>query len=67
MAAGRAWGTKRWAGIAAPLAHWRERRFEYDLAAELAATAIEHDLILVTRNTRDFSAMPVQVIDPWSS
>ena len=33
----------------------------------LAATAIEHDLELVTRNARDFDGMPVQVIDPWSA
>lgn len=32
----------------------------------LAATAIEHDLVLVTRNARDFAGLPVQVIDPWS-
>lgn len=31
----------------------------------LAATAIEHDLALVTRNTRDFAGLPVNVIDPW--
>jgi len=32
----------------------------------LAATAIEHDLALVTRNVRDFARLPVQVLDPWS-
>ena len=32
----------------------------------IAATAIEHDLVLVTRNVRDFEGLPVQVLDPWS-
>ena len=31
----------------------------------LAATALEHDLILVTRNVRDFSGLPVQMVNPW--
>lgn len=31
----------------------------------LAATAIEHNLTLVTRNIRDFEAVPVSVISPW--
>jgi predicted nucleic acid-binding protein len=31
----------------------------------LAATAIFYDLILVTRNTRDFTDLPVQLINPW--
>jgi len=32
----------------------------------LAATALEHDLVLVTRNVKDFSGLPVQVFNPWS-
>ena len=32
----------------------------------LAATALHHDLILVTRNTRDISAAGVPVFDPWT-
>ncbi len=32
----------------------------------LAATAQEHDLVLVTRNIKDFSGLPVQVFNPWS-
>lgn len=31
----------------------------------LAATAMEHDLVLVTRNVRDFDRLPVQVLNPW--
>jgi len=33
----------------------------------LAATALEHDLVLVTRNVKDFAGLPVQVFNPWSS
>lgn len=33
----------------------------------LAATALTHDLVLVTRNVRDFSDLPVQLCNPWSS
>lgn len=32
----------------------------------LAATALEHDLVLVTRNTKDFAGLPVQLFNPWS-
>jgi predicted nucleic acid-binding protein len=31
----------------------------------LAATAATHDLFLVTRNVKDFIAMPVTTINPW--
>jgi toxin FitB len=33
--------------------------------ALLAATAIAHDLTLVTRNTRDFQGVEVRVLDPF--
>lgn len=32
----------------------------------LAATAAEHNLVLVTRNVKDFVSLPVATIDPWS-
>jgi toxin FitB len=32
----------------------------------IAATAITHDLTLVTRNTADFADLPIKMIDPWS-
>jgi predicted nucleic acid-binding protein len=32
----------------------------------LAATAIEHDLILVTRNSKDFENLPVSLFNPWN-
>lgn len=31
----------------------------------LAATALTHDLTLVTRNIKDFAGMPVQTFNPW--
>jgi predicted nucleic acid-binding protein len=33
----------------------------------LAATALEHDLTLVTRNTRDFEGVGVRLVNPWKS
>jgi predicted nucleic acid-binding protein len=33
----------------------------------LAATALTHDLVLVTRNVRDFAGLPVQVFNPWTA
>lgn len=33
--------------------------------AQIAATAIEHGLVLVTRNVRDFDDVGVTVINPW--
>lgn len=32
----------------------------------IAATAIVHELILVTRNVQHFADLPLQIIDPWS-
>ncbi|GAB3539039.1 type II toxin-antitoxin system VapC family toxin [Arthrobacter tecti] len=32
----------------------------------LAATALCHDLIVVTRNTTDFDDLPVDVFNPWN-
>lgn len=31
----------------------------------LAATAQEHELVLVTRNTKDFSDIDIQLFNPW--
>ena len=33
----------------------------------LAATALEHDLTLVTRNTKDFAGAGVQLVNPWDA
>lgn len=34
--------------------------------AQIAATALEHGLTLVTRNVRDFEGVGVTVLNPWS-
>ena len=31
----------------------------------IAATAMEHGLVLVTRNEQDFSKAPVVLLNPW--
>lgn len=33
----------------------------------LAATALEHDLVLVTRNIKDFENLDVSLINPWNT
>lgn len=33
----------------------------------LAATAIHHNLTIVSRNVSDFAPVPVQVLNPWES
>ena len=33
--------------------------------AQIAAVAIQHDLILVTRNVKDFVNFKIQLLDPW--
>jgi predicted nucleic acid-binding protein len=33
----------------------------------LAATALQHDLTLVTRNTKDFAGLDVRLINPWDA
>ncbi|MCP9832777.1 MULTISPECIES: type II toxin-antitoxin system VapC family toxin [unclassified Cyanobium] len=31
----------------------------------LAATALEHNLVLITRNLRDVANLPLMVVNPW--
>lgn len=33
--------------------------------AQIAATALEHDLILVTRNVSDFADLGLTILNPW--
>jgi len=33
----------------------------------LAATALQHDLTLVTRNVKDFEGLGVQTVNPWEA
>jgi len=35
--------------------------------ALIAATAMRHHLVLVTRNTKDFVGLPFDVYDPWNN
>lgn len=32
----------------------------------IAATAMEHGLVLVTRNEQDFSKAPIVLVNPWN-
>lgn len=43
--------------------HVPNQRPRYD--SLIAATALVHDLTVVTRNVRDFEPMGVRVLDPW--
>jgi len=53
--------------IATPCAHLDvlDRRNEAD--ALIAATALVHDMTVVTRNTKDFEGTGVVVVDPWQA
>jgi len=33
---------------------------------QIAATALEHDLILITRNVKDFADLGVAIFNPWN-
>jgi toxin FitB len=35
--------------------------------AQIAATALQHDLTLVTRNTPDFAGLGVHLMNPWEA
>ena len=32
---------------------------------DTAGTAVAHDLILATRNVRDFSGLDIDIVNPW--
>lgn len=58
------------ASIAGTAAKWRADHTAQGLQlhiedALIAATALEHKLTLATRNTRDFNATNVQLVNPW--
>jgi predicted nucleic acid-binding protein len=33
----------------------------------IAATALEHDLTIVTRNTKDFTGLGASLLNPWDA
>ena len=45
---------------------WSGQRARSVVDTLLAATAVLHDLILVTRNIRDVRGIPVKLHDPWT-
>ena len=44
-------------------------RKSYTLAGDamIAATALQHDLTVVTRNVRDFASFGVKLLDPFTA
>lgn len=54
----------RWAVLSARA---REKGMQLAIMDGLiAATAVEHELTLATRNTRDFAALPIRILNPWT-
>jgi predicted nucleic acid-binding protein len=45
----------------------RAGRGIHPLDAYIAATARIHSLVLVTRNTKDFSSLGIELLNPWQS
>ena len=45
---------------------WSSERPRPVVDTLLAATAVLHDLTLVTRNVRDVRGIPVKLLDPWT-
>lgn len=35
--------------------------------AQIAATALEHGLTLITRNVRDFESLGLAILNPWDT
>ncbi|MDQ3539280.1 MAG: hypothetical protein M3440_01200 [Chloroflexota bacterium] len=42
-----------------------DRRSVVTMNIWIAASAVVHDLTVVTRNTRDFKALDVPLLNPW--
>jgi predicted nucleic acid-binding protein len=55
---------RRWAELVAGLR--RKGQALPLLDSMIAATALEHDLVVVTRNVRDFQKAGVKVVDPFA-
>lgn len=56
---------ERWGELAAQAR--RAGKHLHVIDGLLAATALVHGLVLVTRNTADFTSAPVPLEDPWSA
>ena len=54
------------AGIAKLWGEWTGERPRPVVDTLLAATAVLHELTLVTRNLRDVRGIPVKLLDPWT-
>jgi predicted nucleic acid-binding protein len=50
----------RWAVLSA-----EAQRALANIDGLIAATALEHDLTLVTRNVKDFAGITVTILNPW--
>jgi toxin FitB len=57
--------TNRWAVISAQLQ--REGRQIASIDGLIAATAVEHGLMVVSRDVDDFDGFQVPVLNPWPS
>ena len=55
----------RWASLVAQAT--RTGRPLPTIDSLFGATALAHDLTIVTRNTRDFEAIGVTIVNPWTS
>jgi len=55
------------AGIASLWGEWSGQRPRPVVDTLLAATAARHNLTLVTRNLRDVTGIPVQLLNPWKT
>ena len=54
---------QRWASMTATLE--KKGRILPSMDSLIAATALEHDLTIITRNTRDFAGTGAKVLDIW--
>ncbi|HMT06778.1 MAG TPA: type II toxin-antitoxin system VapC family toxin [Pyrinomonadaceae bacterium] len=52
-----------WASLSADLSKKGIVRPSFDSLIE--ATALEHDMVLVTRNVKNFQGSPVTILNPW--
>ena len=54
----------RWGALVSDLQSAGRPRPALDL--QIAATAAQHGLVLVARNTADFAGLGLEIVDPWS-